>query len=339
MFNGNLALTKTPEPKLRTTVFILIAILFVSSFWSLIVGPLHIPLREIFASLTGTTGEKLYSSVLLSIRLPRIAAAFLAGWGLGLAGLCYQSLLKNPLASEYTLGVTSGAAIGAVLPALLHLQFFMSTPLFAFIGSAATMVIVFLIARSKFLNDTYSLVLTGIILTAFGNALLSLLLSILSPNQLHAFFFWFMGSFAVVQWSSLLYVAPVVLFVSVVISFYSWEMNAISLNEEMAQQVGIPIVRTKLILYICAGLLTALIVSFAGTIGFIGLVVPHIARLFIGADNRRLILIVPLLGATFCILSDLAARVILAPAELPVGVVTAFIGVPVFLYFMARRGA
>ena len=330
--------------KLWSTVCILLVVLLLSSFFSLIVGPVKIPFVDLISTirdkLTGhTSAESLYSSVLFSIRLPRIAAAILAGWALALAGLCYQSLLKNPLASEYTLGIASGAAIGAVVAALLQLHFSLSTPLFAFLGSTATMLIVFSVARSKFLTDTYSLVLTGIILTSFGNAVLSLILSIISPNQLHAFFFWFMGSFAMAQWQTLLTVAPFVIVISLVILFYSWEMNAISLNEEMAEQVGIHVVRTKLILYICAGLLTALIVSLAGTIGFIGLVVPHLARLLIGADNRSLVMLTPLLGATFCILSDLAARSILAPAELPVGVVTAFIGVPVFIYFMARRNA
>jgi iron complex transport system permease protein len=324
-------------PKLWVILSILFSIFLVSSFSSLVIGPLKIPFKEIFSSLIGATENHLYSSVLFSIRLPRITAAILAGWGLGLAGLCYQSLLKNALASEYTLGISSGAAIGAVLASLLKMQFFLATPIFAFLGSMLTMLIVFSVARTKFLTETYSLVLTGIILTAFGNALLSLLLSILSPNQLHAFFFWFMGSFAVVQWPTLLHVAPWIAIVSLVIFFYSWEMNAISLNEEMAQQVGISVVRSKLVLYISAGLLTALIVSVAGTIGFIGLVVPHLGRLIIGADNRSLVFVVPLLGATFCILSDLLARLVLAPAELPVGVVTAFIGVPVFLYFMSRR--
>lgn len=327
-----------------TTVFVLLTILLVSSLFSLSVGPVKISFRDLISTvinkLTGQTqAESLYSSVLFSIRLPRIASAILAGWALALAGLCYQSLLKNPLASEYTLGIASGAAIGAVVAALLKLQFAMSTPLFAFLGSTATMLIVFSVARARFLTDTYSLVLTGIILTAFGNAVLSLLLSIISPNQLHAFFFWFMGSFAMAQWPAVLTIAPFVVIISLVILFYSWEMNAISLNEEMAEQVGIRVVRTKLILYLSAGLLTSLIVSLAGTIGFIGLVVPHLGRLLIGADNRSLVWITPLLGATFCILSDLAARSILAPAELPVGVVTAFIGVPVFIYFMARRNA
>jgi iron complex transport system permease protein len=328
------------KPALHLT---LVFVLVVSCLISLSIGPVNIPAGEIISTLrnqlVGAGEESLYSSVLFSIRLPRIATALLAGWALGLAGLCYQSLIKNPLASEYTLGIASGAAIGAVVAALLKLQFPISTPLFAFLGSTATMFIVFSVARSRFLSDTYSLVLTGIILTAFGNAVLSLLLSIMAPNQLHAFFFWFMGSFAMAQWPSVLAIAPVIVILSLIIFFYSWEMNAISLNEEMAEQVGIRVVRTKVILYLSAGLLTALIVSLAGTIGFIGLVVPHLGRLLIGADNRSLVFVVPLLGATFCILSDLASRLILAPAELPVGVVTAFIGVPVFIYFMARRAA
>lgn len=321
----------------------LASVLLASCLISLSIGPVKIPAGEIISTLrnklAGATDDSLYSSVLFSIRLPRIASALLAGWALGLAGLCYQSLIKNPLASEYTLGVASGAAIGAVVAALLHLRFPLSTPLFAFLGSTVTMLVVFSVVRSRFLSDTYSLVLTGIILTAFGNAVLSLLLSIMAPNQLHAFFFWFMGSFAMAQWPALLTIAPLVVILTLIILFYSWEMNAISLNEEMAEQVGIRVIRTKLILYMSAGLLTALIVSLAGTIGFIGLVVPHLGRLLIGADNRSLVFVVPLLGATFCILSDLASRLLLAPAELPVGVVTAFIGVPVFIYFMARREA
>jgi iron complex transport system permease protein len=315
----------------------LVSILLASCAVSLSLGPVRISPGEIISTLAGEDVKSLYSSVLFSIRLPRILSALLAGWALGLAGLCYQSLIKNPLASEYTLGISSGAAIGALIAMLLRLQFPLSTSLFAFLGATATMLIVFSVARSRFLSDTYSLVLTGIILTAFGNAVLSLLLSIMAPNQLHTFFFWFMGSFAMAQWPALLAIAPLVVLITCIILFYGWEMNAISLNEELSEQVGIRVVRTKLILYMSAGLLTALIVSLAGTIGFIGLAVPHLGRLSIGADNRSLIFAVPLLGATFCVLSDLASRLILAPAELPVGVVTAFIGVPVFIYFMARR--
>ncbi len=301
-------------------------------------GPVKIPPLQIVEALV-YGNDSLHNSILFSIRIPRIAGAALAGWALALAGLCYQSLLKNPLASEYTLGIANGAAIGALSAALLGIKSGIWTPAFAFLGSTFTMFVVFGIARSRFVFESYSLVLSGIILNAFGNAVLSLILSVLSPNQLHSFMFWFLGSFAIVQWPAILFAAPVIASATLLILLLSWEMNAISLNEEMAQQVGIGVVGVKSLLFLTSSLLTAVVVSFAGTIGFIGLVVPHLSRFLVGADNRRLVVVVPLVGATLCILSDLLARTLLAPAELPVGVVTAFLGVPVFLYFMNRRWA
>jgi len=322
--------------------FLILFVLTACILLSICLGPVRIPIRVILTVLLNNDSgqhdsNNLYHAVLFSIRLPRTFGALLVGWAMALAGLSYQSLLKNPLASEYTLGIASGAAIGAVICVLLKLQFPFSTPLFAFLGSMFTVAILFVTARSHFLLDTYSLVLTGIIFSAFGNAVLSLILSIVSPNQLHAFYFWFMGSFASVQWSPLLSTTPIIVLLSLVIFLLSWDMNAISVNEEYAQQVGIPVLRTKLILYVSSGLLTALAVSMAGTIGFIGLVMPHLGRLLVGVDNRNLVLIVPLLGAAFCIGSDVIARLVLSPAELPVGVVTAFVGVPVFIYFLSGK--
>lgn len=320
------------------TLILLLSVLLMAGFFlALITGPIKIPPLQVIKTLFYS--DSLQNSVLVSIRLPRIVAAALAGWALGLAGLCYQSLLKNPLASEYTLGIANGAAIGALTAALVGIKSGIWTPVFAFMGSTATMFVVFLVARSRFLFENYSLVLAGIILNAFGNALLSLILAVVSPNQLHSFLFWFLGSFAVVQWPTIFFAAPVIAVMTLLILMLSWEMNAISVNEELAQQVGISVIRTKSLLFLSSSLLTAVVVSFAGTIGFIGLVVPHLSRFLVGPDNRRLGLVVPFLGAILCIFSDLIARTLLAPAELPVGVVTAFLGVPVFLYFMTRRPA
>jgi len=323
--------------RFRFRSLLLIILLLCSAVLSLMSGPVKISFFEICKTLFNSgTENDLVKSVLLSIRLPRIVAAGIAGWSLALAGLCYQSLLKNPLASEYTLGIATGAALGALFAALLRMHAPVWTPLFAFLGSIATMILVFAIARSGFIFENYSLVLTGIILNAFGNALLSLILSILSPNQLHSFLFWFLGSFASVQWHAIAFALPVVALVTLVILSMSRAMNAIAVNEELAHQVGIPILKIKIVLFLSSGLLTAVVVSFAGTIGFIGLVVPHFGRMLSGSDNTRLVWIVPFLGATLCILADLLARTVLSPAELPVGVITAFLGVPVFLYFMAR---
>jgi iron complex transport system permease protein len=300
-------------------------------------GPVRIPPVEVWRAIVQGDND-LFHSVIYSIRMPRVAGAALAGWALGLAGLCYQSLLRNPLASEYTLGITTGAALGALSSALLGFTTGIWSAAFAFGGSIVTLALVFAMARFRTM-DAHSLVLTGIILNAFGNALLSFLLAIISPNQLHSFLFWFLGSFAILQWPEIHLAAPIILAATCVILLMTWRMNAMSVNEELAHQIGIPVVRTKVILFLCSGLLTAVVVSFAGTIGFVGLVVPHIARLIVGADNRRLTWVVPIMGSTLCIFADLLSRVVLAPSELPVGVITAFLGVPIFLLLMQRRAA
>ena len=323
-----------------TVFMILLGLLCACVLLSLVSGPVRIPAKDVLLEVWNKAlgnPETAYASVLFSIRLPRIAGACTAGWALSLAGLCYQSLLKNPLASEYTLGVASGAAVGAVCGQIISWNFPYAMPLFSFLGSTVSLGLILAVARSRFSLDANSLVLTGIIFTAFANAVLSLILSVISPNQLHTFFFWMMGSFAIVEWNSLISIVPLIVFFSAVIFFFGWEMNAISIGEDFGRQIGIPVARVRLVLFFAAGLLTALTVSITGTIGFIGLVVPHLGRLIAGPDNRNLFAIVPLLGALFCVLSDLLARSLLAPAELPVGVITAFVGVPVFLYFMVRR--
>jgi iron complex transport system permease protein len=199
------------------------------------------------------------------------------------------------------------------------------------------MGIVMYLSHAKGSFESANIILAGILWSSLANALLNLMLSIVSPNQLQTFFYWFLGSLAIVEWPSIFMIAPVVLVLSGVIFFLSWEMNALSVGEDVATGVGVSVIRTRMILYAGASLLTALVVSMAGTIGFIGLVVPHLARLLLGADNRTLVPAAALLGATFCVLSDLLARIMLAPAELPVGVVTAFVGVPVFAYFVRHR--
>jgi cobalamin transport system permease protein len=309
---------------------------------SLTTGPVKIPFREnlniLFNAWNKAAGPKnMESAVIVSVRLPRILTASLVGWALALSGLSFQAILRNPLADPYTLGLASGAAIGAVYAKLLHASFQGSTMIFAFAGVLFATAIVLFPVRKTRRWDTGFVILSGIIFSALGNAILSLILSIVSPNQLQSFFFWFMGSFATAEWSMILPALPIVLILSVGIYLLSWNMNAIAMDERMAEQFGIAVRRTKILLHLTASLLTAIAVSLAGTIGFIGLVIPHLGRLMIGANHQTLVPIVAVLGASFCVLSDVVARTVIAPAELPVGVVTAFIGVPVFLFFLARR--
>lgn len=276
--------------------------------------------------------------IVRSIRAPRLVTAIVVGWALALAGLCFQSLLRNPLASEYTLGVSSGAALGAVATVLVGFAGAIAVPTGAFIGAMATIAVVLFIAHASFSFETTSTILAGIVFTSLANAALSLMLTLIAPDELQSFFFWFLGSFASAEWGMVGPVAAVVAVLSLVLMGHAWHMNAISVNEELAEQVGISVTRSKLVLYGVASLLTATVVTLAGTIGFVGLVVPHVARLAVGVDNRRLIPLAAISGAALCVLSDLVARTLLSPNELPVGVVTAFIGVPVFVSLMRRRG-
>src|SRR5262245_13344522 len=220
-----------------------ITILISSCVISFITGPVSISFHQILNSMgdlfRGSVSSNLQTSVLFSIRMPRILSACIVGWCLAVSGLCFQSLLRNALAEPYTLGLASGAAIGAVLGSLFKLRFAMSSAVCAFaVASLITAMILFPGRNRKYL-ETGSIILMGLILSALGNAILSLILSIISPNQLQTFFFWFLGSFSMTKWSTILTSLPIVAILSVVVFLLSWNMNALSVNEDMAEQVGI----------------------------------------------------------------------------------------------------
>ncbi len=321
------------------SIAIAAGLLAAASIASLASGAAPVPVREALRAVFDPGSVDATTALIVrSIRAPRVVTACVVGWALALAGLCFQSLLRNPLASEYTLGVSSGAALGAVATSLLGLSGILAIPAGAFVGAIATIAVVLFIAHASFSFETTSTILAGIVFTSLANAMLSLMLTLIAPDELQSFFFWFLGSFASAEWGMVGPVAAVVAILSLVLMGHAWHMNAISVNEELAEQVGISVTRSKLVLYGVASLLTATVVTLAGTIGFVGLVVPHVARLAVGVDNRRLIPLAALSGAALCVISDLVARNLLAPNELPVGVVTAFIGVPVFVSLMRRRG-
>ena len=198
------------------------------------------------------------------------------------------------------------------------------------------MLLVLFLSHAKLGHETTSTILAGIILTALANAALSLVLCIVSPNELHAFFFWFMGSFGSAQWDVLIPSIWVIAALSLAVCGFAWSMNALAIGDDFAAQVGINVRATKAALLAIASLLTAVAVSVAGTIGFVGLVVPHLVRRVVGVDHRKLLPLSAAAGAALCVSADVVARTLLAPNELPVGVVMAFIGVPVFLALLLR---
>ena len=294
-----------------------------------------LPLVEIAPKWASTL-----ETIVIDIRLPRVMLAGLVGAALAAAGATYQGLFRNPLADPYLIGVAQGAALGAVIGFLLpsgwHALGFGIIPLLAFTGALISTTVVYLLARVGKTLPVTTLILAGVALGALLSSIVSYLI-ISSGDKLHSIMFWLMGSFSLSQWSEAIMVLPYMLVGLVVLLLYARSLNLMQLDEEQAQQLGINVERLKLILLGAATLITAAAVSFVGIIGFVGIIIPHAVRLIWGADYRFLLPLSILTGAIFLILADILARTVLAPTEIPIGVITAICGAPFFLYLLRRR--
>jgi iron complex transport system permease protein len=280
------------------------------------------------------------ATIILDIRLPRVLLAGLVGAALATAGATYQGLFRNPLADPYLIGVAQGASLGAVIGFLLPVSWSLGAfgviPVFAFAGAILATVAVYLLARTGKTLPVTTLILAGVALSALLSSIVSYLI-ISSGDALHGIIFWLMGSFSLAKWSEVAVVLPYVAVGTGVILVFARLLNVMQLDEEQAQQLGVNVERLKIILLAAATLITAASVAFVGTIGFVGIIVPHAVRLAWGADHRYLLPLSILTGAVFMILADLLARTVLAPTEIPIGVITAICGAPFFLYLLRRR--
>jgi len=278
--------------------------------------------------------------IVLDIRLPRVILAGLVGAALAIAGATYQGLFRNPLADPYLIGVSQGASLGATLGFLLPVSWsiagFGLIPLLAFTGALLATITVYLLARTGKTLPVTTLILAGVALSALLGSIVSYLI-ISSGDKMHGIIFWLMGSFSLSEWAEVRVVLPYIAAGMVIIILFARLLNVMQLDEEQAQQLGVSVERYKLILLAAATLITAAAVSFVGTIGFVGIIIPHAVRLVWGADHRTLLPLSVLTGAIFMILTDLAARTLLAPTEIPIGVITAICGAPFFLYLLRRR--
>jgi len=279
-------------------------------------------------------------TIVLEIRLPRVILAGLVGAALAIAGATYQGLFRNPLADPYLIGVAQGAALGAVigflLPPAWHTIGPGIIPLLAFCGALASTATVYGLARVGKTLPVTTLILAGVALGALLSSIVSYLI-ITSGEKMHGIMFWLMGSFSLSQWSEAIIVLPYVLLGVIIILLYARPLNLVQLDEEQAQQLGVNVERLKLTLLTAATLITAAAVSFVGIIGFVGIIIPHAVRLIWGADHRFLLPLSVLTGAIFLILADLIARTVMAPTEIPIGVITALVGAPFFLYLLRSR--
>ena len=278
------------------------------------------------------------NTIILNIRLPRVLLAGLVGAALATAGATYQGLFRNPLADPYLIGVAQGASlvIGFLGPVSFSLGAFGVIPAFAFLGAIIATVAVYLLARTGKTLPVTTLILAGVALSALLSSVVSYLV-ITSGDALHGIIFWLMGSFSLARWSEVAVVAPYVAVGTGVILVFARLLNVMQLDEEQAQQLGVNVERLKIMLLAAATLITAAAVAFVGTIGFVGIIIPHAVRLAWGADHRYLLPLSILTGAAFMILADLLARTVMAPTEIPIGVITAVCGAPFFLYLLRKR--
>jgi len=301
-------------------------------------GPVHLTTGEVLTALAGG-GPEWQRQIVVELRLPRMLLGALVGGGLALAGATFQALLRNPLAEPYILGISGGASVGAVLVLALGLAGAASwvLPLAALAGAVLAIVLVFRVATaSGRALDVRVLLLAGVVVAAFFSACIAFILSVSEARTVQSAVLWIMGSLAGATWRSVAVVAAYTLPAALLLLALARPLNLMAIGEETALYLGADVEKVKRMALGLAALVTAAGVAVAGVIGFVGLVVPHAIRLLVGSDHRSLMPLSFLGGATFLVLSDIVAQVALAPTQLPVGVVTAFVGVPLFLVLLRR---
>jgi iron complex transport system permease protein len=305
------------------------------------VGAVSLGVREIVDAARGI-GDPTTVAIVQRLRLPRSAQAALVGGALAASGAVFQALLRNPRAEPYILGISGGAALGAVGATVLGFAAgsVLALPLAAFAGALLAMILVFQIAAGAGRAlDTRVLLLAGVVTGSFFNAGVLLLLTFADLEEYRSAMFWIMGSFSGASWGGVGALAVYFVPALVVLLALARPLNLLAVGEDTAAYLGVPVERVKLVAFGTASLVAAAAVAASGVIGFVGLVVPHTVRLLWGSDHRLLLPASILLGAAFLMLADTLARVVFAPSELPIGVVTAFVGVPFFVWLLRRGGA
>lgn len=331
----------------RVPVFFFTAfILFILSIvMSTSLGGVTIPFSEtinVFLSqipLLSTEIHTTYERILLYIRLPRVLVACIVGASLAVCGVVMQSLFRNPMADPGIIGISSGGAFGGVIAIYFGLSNISAlfVPLFGFIGALITLLVVYLISTSSGKTSMLTLLLTGVAISSFISACSSLIITYANYGQLQQILYWLMGDLNGRDWDHVqLLIIPFIV-CSLLFFGYRQQLDILLLGEDEAKNLGVHVQRTRNLLLVTASLLTGVCVSLTGAIGFVGLIVPHMIRLIIGPTHRYLIPASIVGGALFLMLADLLARLVIRPAEIQIGIVTAFFGAPFFIYLILRQ--
>lgn len=306
---------------------------------SLAIGSVFIPPAELWHVITGSASSDTFRTILWNIRLPRTVLIALVGAALAGSGAAYQGLFRNPLADPYLIGVASGAGLGAIIAMSIQWPYttlgLLAVPLAAFLMSLLTVYVVYTIAHIGRSVPTTNLILAGVAVSSFAVSLTSFLM-LRSTGEVRRAIGWLLGGVSLVSWDATLALIPYLAIGLFTLILTGYALNLLQFGDDQATQMGLNVRRAKFIIIVAASLVTAAAVSFAGIIGFVGLIVPHIARIWWGVDYRRLIPLSIIGGAAVLLLADVLARILLSPQELPVGIVTALAGAPFFLWVLRR---
>lgn len=326
---------------LKIIIFSVIS-LFIVFIISISIGSSYIPFQDIIKILFGFGENNLETQKIIvnNIRLPRVIMSFIVGSGLAIAGVIFQGIIRNPMADPYIVGISAGAGTGVTLAIVLGINFTIwgigTLPIMAFIGAILTVYAVYNLARVNNKVPVMTFLLAGVAVGYVLNAFTSFLM-VIGANELHQIVYWLMGSIANSNWHEIKMILPYYIIGLLPVSFFLNDLNIILLGEENAQYLGVDVEKVKLILIVSATLITAAVVSVSGSIGFVGLIIPHITRMLVGPDHRKLLPFAAIFGGIFMMVSDDLARFLLSPLEIPVGIITSLAGGPYFIYLLRKK--
>ncbi|MGI5876858.1 MAG: FecCD family ABC transporter permease [Dethiobacteria bacterium] len=328
-------------------IIVLIFLAIISIIFSTTIGAANISaadtVKVILNHLKGNTGSPAdvsESYIILNIRLPRILLGFLVGASLAVAGVSFQGLMQNPLADPYTIGVSSGAAVGAALAFLLPVSAgwlsILTIPLMGFLGGGIALFAVYQMAHIGGKVPVITLLLAGVVVSSFLSAVISVIM-LFAGEALRGIFFWLAGGLAAKGWLHVGIILPYFFLGGALLFYYTRDLNVLLMGEDTALSLGVEVEKVKRNILFAASLVTAAAVSVSGMIGFVGLIIPHAVRMVVGPDHRFLLPASAVSGGIFLVWADIVARVILLPSEIPVGIITAFLGAPFFMYLLRKR--
>lgn len=324
-----------------------VVLLLVSLSFAISVGAVRVPIDTVWGVLANKLSPGLIApdwsqgraAIVWEIRFPRALLAMMVGAGLALVGASLQAVTRNPLADPHLLGISSGGAFGAIL-ALLHTGLFiglLTVPLLAFLGALMATLLVLAVSRLADATSADRLVLAGVAVSFIIMAGANVLIFLGDPRATHTVVFWMLGGLGLAQWSQLIYPLVILLGCGLWLMSRANQLNAMTVGDETAATLGIPVARFRLCVFVVGALLTGVMVAFSGIIGFVGLMVPHIVRMLVGGDYLRVLPASALVGAIFLLWADIAARTIMAPEDMPIGIVTGLVGGLFFVWLLGRK--